>query len=166
VVLTLTPLKAGWLNEGLMGGIKRGNQGGGVKTSIGISMLEAGRRRVDGGGDVTEIGQCGEGDEADERGPYGSDVREKASLPECAKSKEIHLLANTPRLLGPNGLSMDTAACGAKRASTGEARPGGPKSEEISFANKNWIFEYTKALEICTRRFRRNFDMRIFPKIF
>jgi hypothetical protein len=27
-------------------------------------------------------------------------------------------------------------------------------------------FEFTKALEICRRRFRRNFDMRIFPKIF
>jgi hypothetical protein len=34
------------------------------------------------------------------------------------------------------------------------------------FSNKNWIFEYTKALEICRRRFRRNFDMRIFPKFF
>jgi hypothetical protein len=33
------------------GGIKKGNQGGGVKTSIDISMLEAGRRRVDGGGE-------------------------------------------------------------------------------------------------------------------
>jgi hypothetical protein len=33
--------------------------------------------------------------------------------------------------------------------------------EEL-FLNKIWIFEYTKALEICTRRFRRNFDMRIF----
>jgi hypothetical protein len=71
-----------------------------------------------------------------------------------------------PRLLGLNGLSMDTAACGAKRASMGEAGSDGPKSEENSFPNKNWIFEYTKALEICTRRFRRNFDMRIFPKIF
>jgi hypothetical protein len=28
------------------------------------------------------------------------------------------------------------------------------------------IFEYTEALEICTRRFRRNFDMRIFLKFF
>jgi hypothetical protein len=70
----------------------------------------------------------------------------KASLPECAKSKEIHLLANTPRLLGPNGLSMDLAAYGAKWASTGGAGPDGPKSEESSFSNKNWIFEYTKAL--------------------
>jgi hypothetical protein len=37
--------------------------------------------------------------------------------------------------------------------------------EEL-FLNKIWIFEYTKALEICIRRFRRNFDMRIFPKFF
>jgi hypothetical protein len=35
-----------------------------------------------------------------------------------------------------------------------------------SIQNKNWIFEFTKALEICTRRFRRNFDTRIFPKFF
>jgi hypothetical protein len=90
----------------------------------------------------------------------------KASLPECAKSKEIHILANTPWLLGPNGLSVDPAAYGAKRASTCGARPDGPKSEESYFSNKNRIFEYTKALEIYTRRFRRNFDMRIFPKIF
>jgi hypothetical protein len=90
----------------------------------------------------------------------------KASLPECAKSKEIHILANTPRLLGPNGLSVDPAACGAKPASTCGARSDGPKSEESYFSNKNQIFEYTKALKICTRRFRRNFDMRIFPKIF
>jgi hypothetical protein len=33
--------EGGRLNEGLRGGLKRGNQGGGVKTSIGISMLEA-----------------------------------------------------------------------------------------------------------------------------
>jgi hypothetical protein len=37
--------------------------------------------------------------------------------------------------------------------------------KENSFSNKNWIFEYTKALEIC-RRFRRNFDMGISPKFF
>jgi hypothetical protein len=53
-----------------------------------------------------------------------------------------------------------------KAASTGGAGPDGPKFEESSFSNKNWIFEYSKALEIFTRRFRRNFDKRIFPKIF
>jgi hypothetical protein len=35
-----------------------------------------------------------------------------------------------------------------------------------SFQNKYWIFEFIKALEICTRRFMRNFDTKIFPKFF
>jgi hypothetical protein len=42
----------------------------------------------------------------------------------------------------------------------------GPKVEGNFFLNKNWIFEYTKALDICTSRFRRNLDTRIFPKFF
>jgi hypothetical protein len=51
-------------------------------------------------------------------------------------------------------------------------RPSGPvklaglKVSEKDFWIKNWIFEFTKALEICKRRFRRNFDMGIFPKFF
>jgi hypothetical protein len=68
-------------------------------------------------------------------------------------------------LLGTNGLSVDPAACGVEWDSMGGAGPDGLKSEENSFLNKNWIFEYTKDLKICTRIFRRNFDMRIFPKI-
>jgi hypothetical protein len=87
-------------------------------------------------------------------------------LPKCTKSKEIRLSANTPKLLGPNGLSGDPATYGATWASAGGAGPDGPKYEENSFSNKNWIFEYIKALEICKRRFRRNFNMRVFPKIF
>jgi hypothetical protein len=45
---------------------------------------------------------------------------------------------------------------------------GGGRAEikKKNFRIKNWIFEYTKALKICTRRFRKNFDMRIFPKFF
>jgi hypothetical protein len=46
------------------------------------------------------------------------------------------------------------------------AGPTGPELKRNSYRNKNWIFEFTKALEICTRRFRRNFDTRIFPKFF
>jgi hypothetical protein len=41
----------------------------------------------------------------------------------------------------------------------------GPEAKK-SFRNKNWIFEFIKALEICTWRFRRNFDTWIFPKFF
>jgi hypothetical protein len=58
------------------------------------------------------------------------------SLPECEESKEIRLSANTPKLLGPNGLSGDPAASGVKQASAGGAGPDGPKSEENSFSNK------------------------------
>jgi hypothetical protein len=43
-------------------------------------------------------------------------------------------------------------------------RSAGSKARKKNFRIKNWISEFTKDLEICTRRFRRNFDMRIFPK--
>jgi hypothetical protein len=57
-------------------------------------------------------------------------------------------------------------ACGAKRAGMGEAGPDGPKSEENYFRINFGFFEYTKALEICKRRFSWNFDMVIFRKFF
>jgi hypothetical protein len=43
---------------------------------------------------------------------------------------------------------------------------GRAEIKKKNFWIKNWIFEFTQALEICRRRFRRNFDMRIFPKFF
>jgi hypothetical protein len=42
----------------------------------------------------------------------------------------------------------------------------GRKWKEKLFRNKNWIFEYTKALEICRWSLTRNFVMGIFPKFF
>jgi hypothetical protein len=48
-------------------------------------------------------------------------------------------------------------------------RPAGRLGRNLkrnSFWNKNWICEFTKALKICTRTFRRNFDVGIFPKFF
>jgi hypothetical protein len=70
------------VGEGLKRGIKRRNQGGGVKTLTGISMLEAGRcgwlGAVRRGGGAARIGRCEEGDKADWRAPYGSDVRERS----------------------------------------------------------------------------------------
>jgi hypothetical protein len=48
----------------------------------------------------------------------------------------------------------------------GAARSTGAEIRKKNFRIKNWSFEFTKALEICIRRFRRNFDMRIFPKFF
>jgi hypothetical protein len=87
-------------------------------------------------------------------------------LPDCSNSKKRRLLANTPRVLRSSGLSVCTVACGAKRVGTGEAGPDGPKSEENYFRIHFGFFEYTKALEICRRRLRRNFDMGIFCKFF
>jgi hypothetical protein len=52
-----------------------------------------------------------------------------------------------------------------QRPSGPRGRPG-QKSGKMNFRIKNWIFEFTKALKICRRRIRRNFDMRIFPKFF
>jgi hypothetical protein len=43
--------------------------------------------------------------------------------------------------------------------------PGRKQGKMISELKIGFFFEFTKALEIC-RRFRRNFDMRIFPKFF
>jgi hypothetical protein len=79
-------------------------------------------------------------------------------------------LANTPL---PRRPGWAERACGLreKRPVAGwagrlAAGPIEPKAEKNSFPNKKWIFEFTKALEICRKRFRRNFGMRIFPKFF
>jgi hypothetical protein len=59
------------------------------------------------------------------------------------------------------------ATAGPKgRMSRLAAGPIGQKVRKKSFLNNNLIFEYIKTLEICRRRSRRNFDMRIYPKIF
>jgi hypothetical protein len=46
------------------------------------------------------------------------------------------------------------------------ARPNGPEVKENFFPNKNLIFDYSKDLKICRRRFGRNFEVGIFPKFF
>jgi hypothetical protein len=53
-----------------------------VKTSLGISRLEAGQHRLAGGDEEKRqrVGQLGEGDEADRWAPHGSDVRERRRL--------------------------------------------------------------------------------------
>jgi hypothetical protein len=47
-----------------------------------------------------------------------------------------------------------------------DRKVGRAEIKKKNFRIKNCIFQFTKALEICERRFRRNFDMRIFPKFF
>jgi hypothetical protein len=74
-------------------------------------------------------------------------------------------LANTPWLLGPNGLSMNSSAGMAKRAGAGEARPDHRRKFRWDL-----IFEiqmnlnFGKTLRISTRIFRRNLDMEIIHK--
>jgi hypothetical protein len=60
---------------------------------------------------------------------------------------------------GPAGPG-DGMEAGWRREPTG--RTNGPEVKENSFPNKNLIFDYSKALEICRRRFRRNFEEVIF----
>jgi hypothetical protein len=85
---------------------------------------------------MTTVGRREEGDGANRRAPHGGDVREKASLPVCARSMRIRLSENTPTRLGPSGPSR-AEACGVERAGTGRGWPDGPKSEENSLLNKN-----------------------------
>jgi hypothetical protein len=71
---------------------------------------------------------------------------------------------------GPTSRTRETEA-GWRRGPRGgvgrlAARPNGPEVKENSIPSKSLIFDYSKALEICRRRFTRNFDMRIFPKFF
>jgi hypothetical protein len=53
-----------------------------------------------------------------------------------------------------------------KWAVAGPKIGAGPNSIIKPFLNFYLEFKFLATLEICTRRFRRNFDMRIFPKIF
>jgi hypothetical protein len=77
----------------------------------------------------------------------------------------------------PSGDACSVSAWGGRRRPAGlggpkgwvgrlAAGPIGPEAEKKSFQNRNWNFKVTKALKICIRRFRRNFDTRIFPKFF
>jgi hypothetical protein len=86
-------------------------------------------------------------DGADKWGPGGSDRGKGVAAGLCKLEEE--------------------AASGnyAKAVQAGMGRAG-PKVKKNSFLNRKLIFDYSKALEICRRTFRRNFDMRIFPKFF
>jgi hypothetical protein len=61
-----------------------------------------------------------------------------------------------------DGAAVGLAGPEAERA----AGSAGPKARKRISELKIRFFEFTKALEICRRRFRRNFDVRIFPKFF
>jgi hypothetical protein len=151
-------------------GFKRGNQCGGVR---GFDW-----HRNDGGrearGDQLRLGTgeaCFESADAGETtkltgGACVTVTEEEGIIAGLRKLKEEAAFGKYARAAQARMGQARAAACGAERANTGEAGPGELNSEEKFFSNKNWIFEFTKALKICRRRFRRNFDMRIFPKFF
>jgi hypothetical protein len=140
-------------------GVNSGNQGGEVNCLARHLEVEAGWSGVtERSGGVAGIGRREVEDRTDRWGPLGGDRGRRCH--DCHAGRD-----------GPSA----RAACGRKgrwlaelrgRAGRLAAGPIGPKAKENSFPNKNWIFEFTKALEICRKRFRRNFGMRIFPKFF
>jgi hypothetical protein len=86
------------------------------------------------------------------------------------KGKRIPVKTRLTRGLG--GPAGAVWACGSSEAcglagpkARWAAKSAGLKIRKKNFRIKNWIFEFTKALEIC-RRFRRNFEVGIFPKFF
>jgi hypothetical protein len=76
----------------------------------------------------------------------------------------MHGLGGPARVVSAYGGSEASGLAGPK--AEWAARSAELKVRKKNFWIKNWIFEFTKALEICRRRFRRNFNMRIFPKFF
>jgi hypothetical protein len=74
---------------------------------------------------------------------------------------------NMLRLLRLNGLSVDTMDCGVNRANVGEARldPRRKFRQDLIFEIQMNL-DFGKTLRISTMTFRRNLDMRMFPKFF
>jgi hypothetical protein len=94
----------------------------------------------------------------------GWHVRE-AAVPASARVGEGRRKGIRDRWAGSACWPLDGLGRKAKYAG-GAAGPTRLELKRNSFQNKNWIFEFTKALEICIRRFRRNFDTMIFLKFF
>jgi hypothetical protein len=88
VVMALTSLMAGRLDEGLggelRGGIKAGSEDLAWHLKVGGRAAWGGQR---GRGDAAMVGQRGEGDGADRRATHGSDVRERRRLCRSAQSR-------------------------------------------------------------------------------
>jgi hypothetical protein len=121
----------------------------------------------------TGVGRCGEGGESDRWGPVDRETRERRPAREgvIRKGKRIFREDATDTRAGWAGRD-DFGLRGQRGRWAGWARGrtgrgvGRAESKEMNFRIENWNFEFTKALEICRRRFWRNFDMRIFPKFF
>jgi hypothetical protein len=113
-------------------------------------------------------------DGADSRARLTERREGEATSSEGANEKGKRTPAETPSTHGLDGLARGGFGLQGQRGQRGwlgkrssgpEGRPGRKQGKRISEL-KNWIFEFSKALEICRRRFRRNFDMGIFPRFF
>jgi hypothetical protein len=108
--------------------------------------------------------------------PVSVVCREKASRTEGVNQRRKCTSTITPmtRVGRAAWAGLWASACGRREASggrlgqrpSGPVRVAGPKVKKKDFLIRNWILEFTKALEICTRKIRRNFDMGIFLKFF
>jgi hypothetical protein len=163
---------AGRLDEGLRseikGGIKAWNEDLAWHLEVGGRVAWGDQRRRE---EVVTVGRCGRKTNLTARADL-TERREGGGQLESVNQKGKRTSANTPSTRGlarPARLNFARErreASGAGWANDRVGRKVGlAESKEKEFL-KNWISEFTKAMEICTRRFRRNFDMRILPKFF
>jgi hypothetical protein len=75
--------------------------------------------------------------------------------------------AQPAELRGRAGPAERPRPCGERESGRmGKEKGSGPNSSNKTFLNFYFDFEFLATLEICTRRFRRNFDMGFFHKFF
>jgi hypothetical protein len=114
----------------------------------------------------------GEEGESDRWGPIDRETRERRPAQDGVIQKGKHIFREDATDAWAGWACRDRFGLQGRRdrwAGWARGRTGHgvrrAESKEENLRIKNWIVEFTKALEIC-RRFRRNFDMRIFPKFF
>jgi hypothetical protein len=123
----------------------------------------------------TGVGRRGGDDEANRQGPCGSDRGRRCRRWAAQTRRRDDFRQICQGRAGQDGPSTRARPAGERgvglaglRGRVGRlaAGPIGPNVKGKFFSEQNLIFDYGKALENCIRRFRRNFDMRIFPKFF
>jgi hypothetical protein len=106
-------------------------------------------------------------DASDNRGPVVRETRERRPTQEGANRKGKRIFREDATDARARWAGWDDFGPRGRRGRwAGWARVRTGRKVGRAESIKNWIFEFTKALEICRRRFRRNFDMRIFRKFF
>jgi hypothetical protein len=121
-----------------------------------------------------ELGRLEVGDEADSRGPVVRETRGRRSAQEGVnrRGKRISLEDTTDAWARRAGRELlaygerHNQWAGWARGQAGRGVGRAKNQEKMNFRIKIGFFEFIKALEICRWRFRRNFEMRIFPKFF